>query len=160
VQGIGSSDDGKRVSASRLLKAMWRAGNDLADEGVLDRELLGSYVLPVYCRSAAEGSAPIDGPLADQLELTESRLDEVPNPYWEQYQRSGDAEAYAATYTEFVRAFAESTMLANLFEPGARGVEPAELCDRYFERLRELSAEDPEAGRYEAWVLRLVFRAR
>src|SRR5262245_11620126 len=31
VQGIGSSDDGKRVSASKLLRTMWRAGVDLAE---------------------------------------------------------------------------------------------------------------------------------
>jgi SAM dependent carboxyl methyltransferase len=161
VQGIGSSEDGERVSASRLLRVMWRAAADLAEEGLLDRGVLGGYVFPVYCRTAAEAAAPLgDGPLGDRLELVDQRLDEVSNPYWEEYERSGDAEAYARTYTEFVRAFAESTMLAGLFEPGATGVEPAELCDRYFERLEELNAADPESGRYEAWILRLVFRAR
>jgi hypothetical protein len=162
VQGIGSTDDGRHVSASRLLRVMWRAAADLAEAGRLDQRLFDAYVFPVYCRSVAESASPVadGGPLADALELEVQRLEEVSNPYWEEYERSGDADAYAETYTEFVRAFAETTMLANLFEPGAKRIEPAELCDRYFARLRELNAADPEAGRYEAWILRLVFRAR
>lgn len=162
VQGIASSDDGKQVSASLLLRSMWQAAADLAEEGVLDRETLSGYVLPVYCRSPGEGTAPMaeGAPLADSFEVVTARLEEVSNPYWEAYEREGDAEAYAKAYVDFVRAFAESAMSAKLFEPGARGIDPAELCDRYFDRLRQLNAADPESGRYEAWILRLVLRRR
>jgi S-adenosylmethionine-dependent carboxyl methyltransferase len=162
VQGIASSDDGERVSASKLLRSMWRAAADLAEEEVLDRETLERYVFPVYCRSPSEGTAPLEkeGPLAGSLEPITARLEEVANPYWELFERDGDAEAYAKTYVEFVRAFAETAMLAGLFEPGARGIEPADLCDRYFNRLRELNATDPESGRYECWILRLVVERR
>jgi cyclopropane-fatty-acyl-phospholipid synthase len=160
VQGIASSDDGERASASRLLRAMWGAADALAGQGKLDRELLGGYVFPVYCRTPTEAKAPIvpGGPLAGEFELTSERMDEVASPYWEAYERDGDAEAYARTYVEFVRAFAESTLMAHLFEPGARGIEPARLCDEYFERLRADTAADPEAGRYEAWILRIALR--
>jgi cyclopropane-fatty-acyl-phospholipid synthase len=161
VQGIGSDDSGEHVSASRLLRVMWRAADQLAEAGQLDRETLEDYVFPVYCRSPAEAKRPLeDGELERELELVTERLDEVPSPYWETYERSGDAEAYADTYVEFVRAFAESTMLANLFEPGARGTDPAKLCDRYFEVLRGICAETPDEGRYEAWILRLVIARR
>jgi hypothetical protein len=161
VQGIGSDDSGEDVSASRLLRVMWRAATQLADEGLLDRETLEGYVFPVYCRSAAEAKRPLEhGDLEGELELVAERLDEVPSPYWETYERSGDADAYADTYVEFVRAFAESTMLANLFVPGARDIDPARLCDRYFEALRGICAENPGEGRYEAWILRLVIARR
>jgi hypothetical protein len=161
VQGIGSDDSGEHVSASRLLRVMWRAAAQLADEGLLDRETLEGYVFPVYCRSAAEAKRPLEhGDLEGELELVAERLDEVPSPYWETYERSGDADAYADTYVEFVRAFAESTMLANLFVPGARDIDPARLCDRYFEALRGICAENPGEGRYEAWILRLVIARR
>ena len=162
VQGIGSDDAGDRVSASKLLRAMWRAADELVDQGMLDRETLADYVLPVYCRSRAEAKRPVEagGELASELELVSESLVEVPNPYWEEYERSGDAKGYAKTYVEFVRAFAESTMLVNLFEPGARGIDPKELCDRYFEQLQALSAADPDEGRYEAWILQLQFAHR
>jgi hypothetical protein len=162
VQGIASSDDGKQVSASKLLRSMWRAAADLSEDGVLDRDVLEGYVFPVYCRSPSEGTAPLDkgGPLEEDLEAVAVRLEEVANPYWELYERDGDAEAYARTYVEFVRAFAESAMVAGLFEPGAKGIEPANLCDRYFDHLRELNAADPDSGRYECWILRLVVERR
>lgn len=162
VQGIGSDDSGDRVSASRLLRVMWRAADELVADGVLDREALTGYVLPVYCRSPAESKRPIgpDGELEADLELVDESFEDVANPYWEAYERSGDPEGYAKTYVEFVRAFAESTMLANLFEPGALGIDPKELCDRYFERLRALCAANPDEGRYEAWILRLLFARR
>jgi SAM dependent carboxyl methyltransferase len=162
VQGIASDDRGERVSASRLLRVMWRAAEDLADQGLLNRDRLAAYVFPVYCRSPCEARRPIEAGsgLARELELVSESLDEVPSPYWEDYESSGDAEKYADAYVEFVRAFAESTMLANLFEPGAVGIEPAELCRRYFERLRAICAESPDAGRYEAWILRLVLARR
>ena len=162
VQGIGSDDNGGRVSASRLLRVMWRAADELVADGVLDRDVLAGYVLPVYCRSPAESKQPIGpgGELEGELELVDESFEEVANPYWEAYERSGDPEGYATTYVEFVRAFAESNMLASLFEPGALGIDPKELCDRYFERLRAISAASPDEGRYEAWILRLLFARR
>lgn len=67
---------------------------------------------------------------------------------------------YAADYTAFVRAFSESTMTTHLFEPGARGIDSANLCGQYFSRFENASAADPEVGRYEAWILRLVLVRR
>jgi SAM dependent carboxyl methyltransferase len=162
VQGIASDDSGERVSASRLLRVMWRAAEELADAGLLDRKTLEGYVFPVYCRSPPEAKRPIerDGDLEGELELITERLDEVSNPYWEAYERSGDADEYAKTYVEFVRAFAESTLFDNLLGPGARGMGPDELCERYFEVLRRICAANPEEGRYEAWILRLVIARR
>src|SRR5262249_17518348 len=78
VQGIASSDDGKRVSAAKLLRSMWRAAEDLAEDGALDRKTLAGYVFPVYCRSPSEGQAPLEGggPLAGEFEAVTARLDQ------------------------------------------------------------------------------------
>jgi cyclopropane-fatty-acyl-phospholipid synthase len=162
VQGIGATTiDGRdRVSASRLLRVMWQVATGLADDRKLDSEVLEGYVFPAYCRSVAEVTAPCreGGPLAGELEVVSAAVDEVPSPYWERFERDGDAGAYAKAYVEFVRAFAESTMLEHLFKPGARGSAPDALCDEYFRRLEVATAADPAAGRYEAWVVRLVAR--
>ncbi len=161
VQGIGSvSEEGgaKHVSASKLLGAMWRVAVQLAGDGLLDPKLLGDYVFPVYCRSGEEVTAPARGELADRLEVVSVGVDEVPDPYWEAYERDGDPAAYAQVYTQFVRAFSESTLKENLFDPGATGIEPDALCDEFFGRLETATAADPAAGRYEAWVVRAMFR--
>jgi S-adenosylmethionine-dependent carboxyl methyltransferase len=165
VQGIATSrsDDGTdRVSASRLLRTMWQVADELADEGLLARDVLERYVFPVYCRSLEESLAPVrsGGPLAGAFEVVSHAVDEVPSPYWEAFRRDGDAAAYAESYVQFVRAFAESTMMKHLFRPGAAGVDPPALCETFFDRLRAATAADPEAGRYEAWVLRLLFARR
>ena len=162
VQGIGAKGDGEQVSASRLLHVMWQVADGLADEGSLDRGLLDAYVFPVYCRSAEEAAAPLQpaAPLAGVLAITSQEVDEVSSPYWEAYERDRDAEAYAESYVEFVRAFAETTLLDHLFTPGAKGGDPAALCDEYFNRLTTATARDPDAGRYEAWILRTIFEKR
>jgi salicylate 1-O-methyltransferase len=165
VQGIGatrSADGSDQVSASRLLRVMWQVAIRLADDGQLDPEILERYVFPAYCRSVAEVTQPCreGGPLAGELRVISAEVDEVPNPYWKQFERHGDAQAYAKAYVEFVRAFAESTMLEHLFEPGARGTAPDALCDQYFRRLEVATATDPGAGRYEAWVVRFVVARR
>jgi hypothetical protein len=159
VEGIGRTEaagGGELVSAARLLRAMWDVAVSLSEDGKLDRDVLDGYVFPVYCRSAEEATAPARGELAGSFEVASADVDEVPNPYWEQLQRDGDRDAYAAAYTAFVRAFSESTMTAHLFEPGARGLDAAKLCDEYFARFEAATAADPEAGRYEAWILRIV----
>jgi len=161
VQGIGATvaNDGAQVSASRLLRVMWEVADRLADEGLVDRELLDQYVFPVYCRSADEAAAPLQAgaPLAGVLSVASQEVDEVSDPYWESYERDRDPQSYAKTYVQFVRAFAESTLMSHLFTPAATGIDPAALCDRYFDRLEKATAENPEAGRYEAWVLRTSF---
>jgi SAM dependent carboxyl methyltransferase len=165
VQGIGTarSDGGsEHVSAGRLLRVMWQVAADLAEAGLLDRRVLEDYVFPVYCRSPDEATAPVreGGHLADAFEVASIEVDEVSNPYWEAYERDGDAQAYAAAYVQFVRAFAESTLTEHLLEPGAVSTEPATLCDEYFRRMQVATSADPEAGRYEAWVVRVVLARR
>jgi hypothetical protein len=162
VQGIGrtQADDGtEQVSAARLLRVMWEVASTLADDGKLDHELLRDYVFAAYCRSAEEATAPAveGGELAGELEAASATVDEVANPYWEVLQRDGDREAYAAAYTAFVRAFSESTLTLNLFGPAARGIEPGKLCDEYFARFEAATAANPDAGRYEAWILRVAY---
>jgi cyclopropane-fatty-acyl-phospholipid synthase len=161
VEGIGRTGgegDGELVSASRLLRVMWEVAVGLSDDELLDSEVLDRYVFPVYCRSADELTTPSSpgGELAEQLAVVSVDSEAVPNPYWEQLETDGSRTHYAANYTAFVRAFSESTLSTHLFGPGARGIDPEDLCDQYFTRFETASAADPERGRYEAWILRLV----
>jgi hypothetical protein len=150
VQGIGTT--GEHVSSARLMRVMWDVAVGLADDGLLDRETLDLYVFPVYCRTMEEVQAP------GLLDVVSCVVDEVSNPYWEALERDGDRRAYAKAYVEFVRAFAEPTMLANLIAPGTTGVDPQELSGTFFDRLRAATEADPEEGKYEAWIVRTLFR--
>jgi hypothetical protein len=161
VQGIGVDDDG-RVSAARLLEQMWKVAVELSDRGLLDRGVLAGYVFPVYCRSAAEAGAPVErgAALADRFEVVSIDSLEVANPYWELLTDSGDREAYASAYTAFVRAFSESTLEGGLFAPGAVDVEATALCDEFFAAFERATVADPDAGRYEAYVVTVILARR
>jgi hypothetical protein len=98
-----------------------------------------------------------DGALAGELDPVHVDVVEVANPYWEELERSGDRAAYAEAYTQFVRAFSESTLDEHLFTPGATAANGDALADEFFRRFRAHSAADPAEGRYEAWILRVVF---
>jgi hypothetical protein len=87
-------------------------------------------------------------------------MEEVPNPYWEELERGGDVKEYASAYTAFVRAFSESTLDRELFEPGARGADPAAVREEFFTDLEQATATDPAAGRYRAYVRTVVFARR
>jgi hypothetical protein len=159
VQGIATADD-NRVSAARLLRVMGLVAEELVESGLLRAEVLNRYVFPVYCRTAGETGAPVadGGPLHGVLDVVHLDTVQVADPYWEELERDGDRDAYAESYTAFVRAFAEPTLATHLFEPGAEGSSPAALADEFFRRFRHRTAADPEAGRYEAWITRVVLR--
>jgi cyclopropane-fatty-acyl-phospholipid synthase len=158
VQGIGTDDDGN-ASASKLLEQMWQVAVALSDRGVLDRGVLDRFVFPAYCRTAGEAAAPVDAgrALAGELSLISSHMGEVANPYWEAFERSGDAAAYARDYTAFIRAFSESTLDRELFGPGARGADPVAVREEFFSDFERTTAQDPAAGRYYAYILTVVY---
>ena len=158
VQGTATAD-ASRVSAADLLDQMWRVCLELTDDELLDSGSLARYVFPVYCRSEKEVAAPVQqgAALVAQLALVSSKLEEIQNPYWEQLERNGDSAAYAGAYSAFVRAFSEANLTRDLFSPGARGIEPSELCDEFFRRFEDRTKTQPAAGRYRAYVLSSVF---
>lgn len=146
------------VTARNLLRAMTEAAQDLVDAGALDQAAFARYLLPVYARTPDEARRPIErpGPLADAFRVEVARTDPVSNPYLDQWRRDHDAAAYARSYAAFVRGFTESSLRANLFEPGGRGADTGALLDDYFARLERRFAADPEADAFEDWTLTVV----
>ncbi len=167
VQTVGTDPagaaDGSRVTARKLMLAMSEVAEELVAGGLLDRASVDRYILPVYARTPAEASAPVAGPgapLRDAFELIECRTDPVPNPYLAKWRDDHDAVAYGRAYSAFVRAFAESNLREHLFSPGAVEDGTDELLDRYFARLAERFAADPERDRFEDWTLTVVLARR
>ncbi len=163
VQGIATvkaQDGSEKVSAAKLLQLMWDVACAMADDGLLDKSLVVSYVFPVYCRSEEEAIAPTlpGAPLEKDFEAVSTEISEIANPYWESFQRDADAVAYASAYTAFVRAFAESTMMKHLFATGSGDAHA--LCNQFFDRFEAAIRSNPSRGRYESWILRLVLARR
>lgn len=162
VQGIATvknADGGEKASGAKLLHLMWEVAQTMAEAALLDRSVLLRYLFPVYCRSEEEAIAPIlaGGLLEKEFEVIAAETSEVGNPYWEEWERSGDAAVYARDYTAFVRAFAESTLMKNLFASSGKS---SELCNEFFTRFESAVTRNPARGKYEAWILRLILARR
>jgi hypothetical protein len=94
------------------------------------------------------------GPLTEDLILKEGIRAGFPDQLWPEYDKTGDTTAFAASYTEFMRAFTEAPLFAGL---GADRT-PADrerLIDEYFGRMRSLIEANPERARWD-WHVALL----
>src|SRR5262245_60218151 len=107
---LGSDDsvDPIRISAAALLKLMNDCALQLIRAGDIPSDIYARYCFPVVPRTIAEASAPVEGALADRLELFHCGLTAVPSPYQRALESSGDVDRFARDYTAFTRAFSES----------------------------------------------------
>ena len=167
VQAVGTDPTveppGSGVTARRLMLAMSEVADDLVADGSFERTNVDRYVLPVYARTPEEARAPLEGqtaPLQDRFEVIACRTDPVPNPYLTAWRADHDTAAYGHAYSAFVRAFTESSLREHLFAPGVLEPERDALLDRYFARLEQRFAADPERDRFEDWTLTVVLARR
>ncbi len=107
---------------------------DLADEGLIDREMLEAFVMPIYERTAEEVRRPFLGEVGERLELRSERIEGVENPSTAAFRRDGDAAAFARDFTGFFRAFSEPSLREGL---GASDAGIEELYRRLQRGLEE-----------------------
>ncbi|MEX3009718.1 hypothetical protein [Hoeflea sp. TYP-13] len=73
----------------------------------------------------------------------------------------GDPTEYTRLYTGYIRAFADSTLLTQLFEPSAKSAEEADrLADEFFHRLDGLYRKSLDKCAFEIWHMTVVLRRR
>lgn len=159
VQAIGSlPPDGKsqKVTARTLIHAMHDVATRMAADGRLRPDALRHYVFPTYMRTATEARAPLDrpdSPVFGSFRADIATVDPVPNPYFEGYAKTGDAQTYAEHYVAFVRAFSESTIRNGLLRPGVAADSLDAAVDDFYAELQRRTALDPEWSKFEDWTL-------
>ena len=71
--------------------------------------------IPTYNRTLKEFEAPFSSGQKDSpLELESSSEVVLPDPFWPEYEQSGDAKAFAAGYEEFFQAAYEPSLFGAL----------------------------------------------
>jgi hypothetical protein len=116
---------------------------DLVASGQLAREEYERLTMPVYFRTVEELLAPLerkDSPLRGAFTVDRAQGMEIAAPFVVEFRRSGDAEAYAAAYTGFMRAVSEPVVRAALNGPERK----AAMVDTLYERVRARLLDEPE----------------
>jgi hypothetical protein len=111
--------------------------------------------MPAYHRTMEEFTEPLrSGALTEDLTLKEAIRTEFPDQLWPEYEQTGDANAFAASYTEFMRAFTEAPLFAGL-DADRTPADRERLTNEYFERMRSLIEANPERARWD-WHVALL----
>ena len=111
--------------------------------------------MPAYHRTMEEFTEPLrSGPLTEDLILKEDIRVGFPEQLWPEYDKTGDANVFAASYTEFMRAFTEAPLFAGL-DADRAPADRERLTNEYFERMRSLMEENPQRARWD-WHVALL----
>jgi len=116
---------------------------DLVAAGRLERDEYERLTMPVYFRTIAELLEPLerdDSPVRTAFGIDRAEALEVSTPFFIEFQRSGDTEAYARAYTGFLRAISEPVVKAALDQPAGK----AAMVDSLYERVRARLLAGPE----------------
>jgi cyclopropane-fatty-acyl-phospholipid synthase len=116
---------------------------DLIAADRLDRTEYERITMPCYYRTVAEMLEPLEhanSPVRHAFAVDRAEAIEVPLPFLVEFQRSGDAVAYADAYTGFLRAVSEPVVKAALQRPEGN-VQPV---DCIYERIRARLLAQPE----------------
>jgi hypothetical protein len=86
---------------------------------------------------------------------------EFSDQLWPEYEQTGDTNAFAASYTEFMRAFPEAPLFAGL-DTDRIPADHDRLPDEYFKRMRSLIEANPKRARWDWYValLRVAKKAK
>lgn len=169
VSTLGSVPDpteinGAAASGRGIYRAMQAVAQSMADDGLLDDDVLDRFVFSLWFMTADEAITPLeeDTELAATFDVEHIDITPAPhNPTDVFADLVTDPEAYAHAYTGYIRAFADSTLRAQLFEPSARDPQHAdELNEVFFERLHDLYRTHLDDYAFELWGLTVVLRRR
>ena len=111
--------------------------------------------MPAYHRTMQEFTKPLrSGALSEDLILEEGNRAEFPDQLWTEYEQTGDASAFAASYTDFMRAFTEAPLFAGL-DADRTPADRERLANEYFKRMKSLIEAKPERARWD-WHVALL----
>lgn len=160
VQMLGSDGtvDPVRVSAAGLMRLMNACILELVDGGEIPSDVYARYGFPVVPRTIAEASAPVEGRLADRLELLHCGLTPVASPYQAAFDRTGDAATFARDYTAFTRAFSESTLRDGVLRFARSGADNA--ANRMYGLMQEALVARPGDYLFDDLTLAVMVRRR
>jgi hypothetical protein len=123
---------------------LWGAAADMADEGLLTTAELTRFTIPVVGRTEADLAAPFAAGAFHGLSLEYAKVVEGPDPFWEEFQATGDAVQFGQRWKGMLRAVSGPIATAALASRPNRDA----LVDELFERLETRIAASPRRHRH------------
>jgi len=119
---------------------LWQAAVEMADDGLLSPVELERFNTPVYGRTLADLQAPFaDGPFRG-LGLDHAEVLEAPDPFWDEFQATGDAGQLGRRWAGMLRAVCGPIAAAAFAARPDVGL----LVDELFRRLGARVAARPQ----------------
>jgi hypothetical protein len=123
-----------------VIGELWQATLEMAEEGLLSPVELERFTIPALGRTVADLQAPFaDGPYHG-LALDHAEVLPAPDPFWEEYQATGDAQQLGRRWSGMLRAV--SGPFAGMAFAGRPNSE--QLVDDLFRRLVDRVAATPQ----------------
>jgi hypothetical protein len=150
-----TTDDTGSTGGESLMDLTNEPLQSMVDAGSIRPEEYGRMNMPAYHRTMEEFTEPLRfGVLTEDLILKEGIRAKFSDQLWPEYEQRGDASAFAASYTEFMRAFTEAPLFAGL-DADRTPTDRERLASEYFERMRSLIETNPERARWD-WHVALL----
>jgi SAM dependent carboxyl methyltransferase len=167
VSTLGAvSDDreinGAAASGRGIYRALQHVAQEMADDGLINRDILDRFVFGLWFMTESEARAPLqsDPILAKAFEIEDIRVEPALVNQSDIFAESiGNPAEYARLYVGYTRAFGASTLRTQLFEPCSYSAANAgQLAEEFYRRLEKLYQNS--AGKYagEIWNLTVVLR--
>ena len=127
-----------------LLGELWSAVVDMGREGLFSSQEQQCITIPIGLRAVEELQAPFRecGSCAD-LAIERIELLQVADPFWAEFQRTGDRKTFAQRHADTTQAWAGPT-IAKLIDASR---DQAILVDALFSRFSQRLAVNPQQHR-------------
>jgi SAM dependent carboxyl methyltransferase len=150
-----TTDDTGNTGGESLMDLTNEPALAMVEAGFIRPEEYRRMNMPAYHRTMEEFTEPLrSGTLTEDLVLKEGIRAEFSDQLWPEYEQRGDASAFAASYTEFMRAFTEAPLFAAL-DADRTPADRERLAKEYFKRMRSLIEANPKRARWD-WHVALL----
>ena len=160
--------NGVAASGRGVYRALQIIAQEMADDGLIDKSVLDSFVFGVWFMTAQEAREPLESDLAlaAAFEIEDIRVEPASvNPSDVYADIIDDPSEYARLYVGYARGFGGSTLRKQLFDPSALinsrsgGEADADrLAEEFYRRLNDLYRASPGKYAGETWYLTVVLR--
>jgi len=156
---VATVDDDGVCGGEHALDGLDEALRAEVAAGAISRDEAARVVVPNFFLSRAELEAPFgEAAFGGRLRLIAHERVVSPDPLWSAFERTADADALAAAFTGWVRAFSQSSLLAALAS-GRGHDDTRRLVDHVYAGVERYVREDAARARC-AWRMAALHVAR